>query len=61
VAYHSCEFVASVSDRNPKKCKTSAKVEVRLADIKGVWVLSYKTDADGGIEQVFDLEAKKKS
>jgi len=56
IGYHSCRTVAQLSDRDPRKCKYSSKIEIRFADIKGLWTLRYQIDADPEIEQVMDLE-----
>ena len=53
VGYHSCTFVAGATDgRNPKKCKWSAKAQIRFSGINRVFTVNDKIDADGGIEQV---------
>lgn len=60
IGYHSCQVVAQLSDRDPKKCKFSSTIQIRFADIKGVFTLREQIDAEDGIEQVFDLEVWKR-
>jgi len=46
-------FVAGATDgRNPKKCKVSAKAQIRFSGINRVFTIKDTLDADGGIEQV---------
>lgn len=52
VGYHSCEFVAGASGRNPKKCRISRTAQIRFYDIGRVFNVPDKLDAEGGIEQV---------
>lgn len=53
--YHSCEFVASASGRNPKRCRISRRVQFRFYGIRKVFTVPEKIDANDGVEQVFEL------
>jgi Protein of unknown function (DUF4232) len=50
VGYHSCEFIAGASDRNPKKCRWSQTAQIRFWGINRVFAVRDKLD--GGIEEV---------
>jgi hypothetical protein len=54
VGYHSCDYAAESTGKDPKRCKNSRTALIRFYGITRVFSVKDQLDATGGIEQVED-------
>ncbi|MBV9215687.1 MAG: DUF4232 domain-containing protein [Acidobacteria bacterium] len=58
VGYHSCQFIAGATDRNPRRCRMSRTAQIRFRGMSHVFSVRDRLDAEDGFETVVEWQKK---